>query len=511
MKASSIRRTTCEKDFVLRSIKNGIRLDGRQSYDYRAVTIDYGVDYGCCDVKLGDTRVLAQVSCELVKPSESRPTEGTLFMNVELSPMASPAFESGRLTEYGVEVNRMVERCLKESRPIDVESLCIVANEKVWAIRVDMLALNDSGNIVDCACIAAVAALAHFKRPDVTVSGSDVTIHSFDEKEGIPLNVHHMPICITFGFIGNGDRIIIDPEEKESSILSGDMVMACNTLGEICCAQMSGGCSLEYEQIMQCANIASVKASEITQQIKEVLEEDRIKRAPKKLPRREGLKDPVIPAAPQLITKTIAEPTAQEKIDDMKREAEEMAVEPYDPEEVTPKINKIGSRTAGIGGGGASSWIMSDAAETSDNEMEPSTTEVRVAQPSIQSNVDINANKELKKKRKKKKKKKQITEENENKDSDSEEEQVTMLPSELGYEAKTDLRNPIESPSPDRTDSKNSLDGDRSNDENVDQANLISTTVADTDPAIKNADQIALSKKKKKKKKKAKNIAVADS
>ena len=58
---------------------------------------------------------------------------------------------------------------------------------------------------------------------------------------------------------------------------------------------------------------------------------------------------------------------------------------------------------------------MSDAAETSDNEMEPSTTEVRVAQPSIQSNVDINANKELKKKRKKKKKKKQITEENENK------------------------------------------------------------------------------------------------
>ena len=52
---------------------------------------------------------------------------------------------------------------LQESRPIDVESLCIVANEKVWAIRVDMLALNDSGNIVDCACIAAVAALAHFK------------------------------------------------------------------------------------------------------------------------------------------------------------------------------------------------------------------------------------------------------------------------------------------------------------------------------------------------------------
>jgi len=27
--------------------------------------------------------------------------------------------------------------------------------------------------------------------------------HSFEEKEPISLNVHHMPICITFGFIEN--------------------------------------------------------------------------------------------------------------------------------------------------------------------------------------------------------------------------------------------------------------------------------------------------------------------
>lgn len=41
-------------------------------------------------------RVLAQVSCEVVQPKPNRPTEGQLFLNVELSPMASPAFESGR-------------------------------------------------------------------------------------------------------------------------------------------------------------------------------------------------------------------------------------------------------------------------------------------------------------------------------------------------------------------------------------------------------------------------------
>lgn len=39
---------------------------------------------------------MAQVSCELVAPKESRPNEGIMFFNIELSPLASPAFEQGR-------------------------------------------------------------------------------------------------------------------------------------------------------------------------------------------------------------------------------------------------------------------------------------------------------------------------------------------------------------------------------------------------------------------------------
>lgn len=43
---------------------------------------------------------MAQVSCELVAPKESRPNEGIMFFNIELSPMASPAFEQGRWENY---------------------------------------------------------------------------------------------------------------------------------------------------------------------------------------------------------------------------------------------------------------------------------------------------------------------------------------------------------------------------------------------------------------------------
>lgn len=45
--------------------------------------------------------------------------------------MASPGFEVGRPSPVATEVARMLERCLKESRAVDTESLCIIAGEKV--------------------------------------------------------------------------------------------------------------------------------------------------------------------------------------------------------------------------------------------------------------------------------------------------------------------------------------------------------------------------------------------
>lgn len=48
----------------------------------------------------------------------------------------------------------------------------------MWSIRVDVHFLDDEGNMLDCASIAAITALRHFRRPDVTVIGEDVTIVS---------------------------------------------------------------------------------------------------------------------------------------------------------------------------------------------------------------------------------------------------------------------------------------------------------------------------------------------
>ena len=46
----------------------------------------------------------------------------------------------------------------------DLFSLILIAiHLKVWCLRVDVHILDDKGNILDCACIAALASLAHFR------------------------------------------------------------------------------------------------------------------------------------------------------------------------------------------------------------------------------------------------------------------------------------------------------------------------------------------------------------
>ena len=47
---------------------------------------------------------------------------------------------------------------------------------EVWHIRITLHFLSDSGNMLDCACLAAMTALKHFRRPDIEVIGDEVIV-----------------------------------------------------------------------------------------------------------------------------------------------------------------------------------------------------------------------------------------------------------------------------------------------------------------------------------------------
>ncbi|XP_011852159.1 PREDICTED: exosome complex component RRP45 isoform X1 [Mandrillus leucophaeus] len=353
--------SNCERRFLLRAIEEKKRLDGRQTYDYRNIRISFGTDYGCCIVELGKTRVLGQVSCELVSPKLNRATEGILFFNLELSQMAAPAFEPGRQSDLLVKLNRLLERCLRNSKCIDTESLCVVAGEKVWQIRVDLHLLNHDGNIIDAASIAAIVALCHFRRPDVSVQGDEVTLYTPEERDPVPLSIHHMPICVSFAFFQQGTYLLVDPNEREERVMDGLLVIAMNKHREICTIQSSGGIMLLKDQVLRCSKIAGVKVAEITELILKALENDQ-------KVRKEGGKFGFAESiANQRITAFKME-KAPIDTSDVEEKAEEIIAEAEPPSEVvsTPVLWTPG--TAQIGEGVENSWGDLEESEKEDDE-----------------------------------------------------------------------------------------------------------------------------------------------
>ncbi|NXY88980.1 EXOS9 protein, partial [Alcedo cyanopectus] len=368
MKATPL--SNCERRFLLRAIEEKKRLDGRQCYDYRNIRISFGADSGCCVVELGKTRVLAQVSCELVPPKLNRPTEGILFFNLELSPMAAPGFEPGRQTELLVKLNRLIERCLRNSKCVDTESLCVVAGEKVWQIRLDLHLLNHDGNIIDAASIAGIVALCHFRRPDVSVQGEEVTVYTPEERDPVPLSIHHMPICVSFAFFQQGTYLLVDPSEREERVMDGVLVIAMNKHQEICTMQSSGGIMLVKEQILRCSNIAAVKVAEITELIQKALDNDQ-------KVRKEGGKFGFAESIPDQKITAFKMDSAAVDTNNVEEQAEEIITKADPPSEVFAKPILHTPGTAQIGEGIENSWgdlEESEKEETAEEEGESEAT-----------------------------------------------------------------------------------------------------------------------------------------
>eukprot|EP00013_Stygamoeba_regulata_P022040 CAMPEP_0177660374 /NCGR_PEP_ID=MMETSP0447-20121125/18004_1 /TAXON_ID=0 /ORGANISM="Stygamoeba regulata, Strain BSH-02190019" /LENGTH=321 /DNA_ID=CAMNT_0019165431 /DNA_START=73 /DNA_END=1034 /DNA_ORIENTATION=- len=261
-----------ERAFALAALRQSTRIDGRGLHDYRNLTLSFGCEPGQVMVELGRTRVYVVVSSEIVRPYTERPTEGFFYFNVQFAPMASPHFESNKFkpSPDAVELGRILERSLRESRAVDSEALCIVANEKVWSIRVDIRVLDHNGNIIDCAGLATILALLHFRRCDVTIDGDDVTVHPPRERQPVPLTVHHIPVPVTFAFFEN-KALVVDPSHEEEQIMVGRMTIVMNTFQEVCCIQKSGWPALPAERVIECANLAMLKVIMMTEKLQEAL------------------------------------------------------------------------------------------------------------------------------------------------------------------------------------------------------------------------------------------------
>lgn len=220
-------------------------------------------------------RVVAKVSAEVTVPFTDRPFDGVFTITSELGPMVAPSFEVNRGTEAEVLLSRLLEKTIRRSGALDTESLCLVAGQKCWSVRVDVHVLSHDGNLVDTACLAVVAALRHFRKPETSMQGGTLTVYTPAEREPVPLSWLHSPFCVTFGFFGDeGDVVLLDTTWLEEQLRRSSCTFSLNRHGEICQVSKLGGSDVDAPIFVQCAQAALDKSKEFTDLVDRKLAED---------------------------------------------------------------------------------------------------------------------------------------------------------------------------------------------------------------------------------------------
>lgn len=276
-----------ERNFVKEALKNGFRISGRALNEMRKpkITIDKN-EYGFVIVELGETKLATRVSCEVVKPYEDRPFEGVFTITTEISPMASPMFENGKNSDDEVLISRFIEKAVSRSNALDLESLCIIAGEKVWHIRADVNYLSYDGGLIDATCIGVMTALQHFKKPDVSMDGTNIIVHDFYQRQPVPLIILHVPICITYSFFNPADReenikgdanreiAIMDADKSEELVRNGFLVLTLNKNRELIQISKNGGLPIDGLALIDLAKQANDICQSLAEEIKKHIQAD---------------------------------------------------------------------------------------------------------------------------------------------------------------------------------------------------------------------------------------------
>lgn len=234
-------------DRIKQYLSEGKRFDGRKPEEFRKIEIETGVSKkaeGSARVKIGDTEVIVGVKMDVVEPYPDSPNKGNLMVTAELLPLSSERFETGPPRFPAIELGRLVDRAIRESKFIEMEKLCIKEGEKVWAVFIDIYSLNNNGNLIDAAGIGAVAALKSARIPKYDEKEEKVLYGELTDKK-VPLS-KDTPIIITGHKIGKS--ILVDPTLEEEDVSEARVTIGATADGSISSIQKGASKELEIKE-----------------------------------------------------------------------------------------------------------------------------------------------------------------------------------------------------------------------------------------------------------------------
>lgn len=220
------------------AIKKGKRIDGRALDEYREIKIERDISKnaeGSCRLSLGGTQVVVGVKMVPGTPYPDSPNEGSMSVMTELLPMASPEYEFGPPNPEAIEVGRVVDRAIRESKTMNFEDFLITEGELAWIAFIDAYAINHDGNLFDAFQIASMQALMDTRIPKIEdgkvipkeyagkikLSNKPVlcTTWKIEDKLFSDAKLEEERAAearVSFGTIDNGDIVAIQKGEKGS-------------------------------------------------------------------------------------------------------------------------------------------------------------------------------------------------------------------------------------------------------------------------------------------------------
>ncbi len=194
-------------NYIRELAEKKLRLDKRSEFEGRKITIKDNVinhSDGSAYVELGNTKVIAGVKVLKGTPFPDRPAEGALIINFELSELTSKYVEDR--INYSIEVGRVTDRGIRESNMIDLSKLVIEEGKIVSFVYVDVVCINNEGNLFDAANIAALRAILNAR-------------YSVEGKEDkIPLPINKTKLAISHTFTKINGTLFFDPSAEEENV-----------------------------------------------------------------------------------------------------------------------------------------------------------------------------------------------------------------------------------------------------------------------------------------------------
>ena len=253
-------------EFIKESLKNDMRPDGRKLDDYRDIEIETGVvtqANGSARVRLGKTEVVAGVKFSVGTPYPDTANQGMFMVNGELSPISNPNYRSGPPSPESIELSRVVDRAIRESKTVNFEELCIKEGEAAWMLSEDIYPMNSDGNLFDAAVIAGLLAIKTAKFPEYDEKLGKV-LHETRTKKGVKLQ--NLPAMVTIAKVG--DNLLVDPTFEEESIMEARLNIATIDNGNICAMQKGGVTPLTNEELKNAVKLATSKGKELRKLLK---------------------------------------------------------------------------------------------------------------------------------------------------------------------------------------------------------------------------------------------------